>query len=325
MKKIGALAVILIFLISGCGRKPPSTDSSVKSVDKTQESVDKSTVDRTETIYSITMKRDILALMLAYPDYINGVEAKEEDNAYIIMKSGKRILYDDKKQKSFEEKMLNADIQDMLEQIYPLNDISKLMDKDNDPGRIRAYSLFNDIYGVSKEKIQSDLVNVKAGGRSLQFNKNNRAADFLKAAFEETNALIKSNPKIYSFVYPSSGTFNYRVISGTNQLSAHAFGIAIDLKSDKRDYWKWASRQDGEKRLNEYPRELVRVFEKNNFIWGGKWNHFDILHFEYRPEIIIKGKYFAGEPDLNKLWHDGINLKDDRVEKYVKIIDSALK
>ncbi|WP_372236783.1 M15 family metallopeptidase [Campylobacter pinnipediorum] len=30
---------------------------------------------------------------------------------------------------------------------------------------------------------------------------------------------------------------------------------------------------------------MVDVFEKNGFIWGGRWKHFDTMHFEYRPEL----------------------------------------
>ena len=40
-----------------------------------------------------------------------------------------------------------------------------------------------------------------------------------------------------------------------------------------------------------YPGEIVELFEENNFIWEEN-GHFDILHFEYRPEILIKARYF---------------------------------
>jgi peptidoglycan LD-endopeptidase CwlK len=33
----------------------------------------------------------------------------------------------------------------------------------------------------------------------------------------------------------------------------------------------------------------VRVFEKHGFIWGGRWYHYDTMHFEYRPELIAMG------------------------------------
>jgi len=30
----------------------------------------------------------------------------------------------------------------------------------------------------------------------------------------------------------------------------------------------------------------VAVFERHGFIWGGKWFHYDTMHFEYRPELL---------------------------------------
>jgi hypothetical protein len=39
---------------------------------------------------------------------------------------------------------------------------------------------------------------------------------------------------------------------------------------------------------NNYPQEIVELFEKHGFIWGGKWSHFDLMHFEYRPEMLKK-------------------------------------
>jgi hypothetical protein len=36
--------------------------------------------------------------------------------------------------------------------------------------------------------------------------------------------------------------------------------------------------------------EIVEIFERHGFIWGGKWYHFDTFHFEYRPEIIALAK-----------------------------------
>ena len=33
--------------------------------------------------------------------------------------------------------------------------------------------------------------------------------------------------------------------------------------------------------------EVVEIFEKYGFIWGGKWYHYDTMHFEYRPELLV--------------------------------------
>lgn len=55
--------------------------------------------------YKTEMKQDILILMLSYPQYIVEVEKKSDDEVYIIMKSGKKIIYDDKKEKNHEVKI----------------------------------------------------------------------------------------------------------------------------------------------------------------------------------------------------------------------------
>nr|WP_243116686.1 M15 family metallopeptidase [Marinisporobacter balticus] len=271
------------------------------------------------------MKRDILCMMMAYPQYITNVEQRNNGDVYVVMKSNKKILYDDKKEKNIQEKLNNPDLQDMMEQIYPLTDINRLMEKDFDPGRIRVYPLLKEVYGVSKEKVTSNLTNVKIGYKNYPFNQNNKAADALKSAIKELTALTQTKNGIYSFIYPISGTFNYRCIAGANRLSPHSFGTAIDLSRDQRDYWKWTSKEEGEKRLVSYPREIVKIFEKHAFIWGGKWAHFDILHFEYRPELILKARYFSDKGHVKKTWYDGIPSTNESVKEMIALIDKVLK
>ena len=36
---------------------------------------------------------------------------------------------------------------------------------------------------------------------------------------------------------------------------------------------------------NRIPQEIVDAFEAEGFIWGGRWAHYDTMHFEYRPEL----------------------------------------
>jgi hypothetical protein len=85
-------------------------------------------------------------------------------------------------------------------------------------------------------------------------------------------------------------------ISGTRRLSAHSFGIAIDINTAYSNYWKWDRVSKGKIRYtNTIPREIVDVFEKHGFIWGGRWYHYDTMHFEYRPEIA----YFLNKGSSN--------------------------
>jgi hypothetical protein len=281
-----------------------------------------SSIEPTESLYEITMKQDILCLMMAYPGHIENVE-QLSGRVYIVMKSGKRILYDDKKTKSIETKIAYPDLQDMMEQVYPIEPIKNLVDTNHDPGRARVYSLLHEVYGASQKHIESNLANIKIGNRVFRFNKNNRATEAVENVMGELVPLAEKRQDIRNHVYPCNGTYNYRVIAGTNRLSSHSYGIAIDLAQDKRDYWQWVTRAEGHERLSSYPLEIVELFEENGFIWGGKWGHFDIMHFEYRPEIIIKARYFANTPGLHKVWYDGVPMEDAYIKKCIKKIDEA--
>ncbi len=274
--------------------------------------------------YIAVMKRDILCLMAAYPEYIADLEQKTDGSVYLVMKSGRKLIYDDKRVKSYGEKLFNPDLQDTLEQIYPLSTIKSLMEDNYDPGRFRVYALLSEVYGASRENIEKRL-SVLSGCHGLRFNSCNKASESFSAAMKELTPLANADKSIGSCVYPFGGTYNYRLIAGTNQLSPHSFGIAVDLAVNKKDYWKWAAKSDGNKRLGVYPEEIVKIFEKNNFIWGGKWGHFDIMHYEYRPEIIFKARYFSNKPDSSMPWYEGVPMDNMLIQNAVGKINDEIK
>jgi hypothetical protein len=76
-------------------------------------------------------------------------------------------------------------------------------------------------------------------------------------------------------------------VAGTGQPSPHSFGIAIDLNTAFSEYWYWQRHNEPIIYRNRMPEEIVSTFEKHGFIWGGKWYHFDTMHFEYRPELLL--------------------------------------
>ncbi|MBC8060066.1 MAG: M15 family metallopeptidase [Clostridiaceae bacterium] len=281
--------------------------------------------DKDSNLNNVTLRQDLLCLMLAYPEYILNIEGNDQEGIYLLMKSGRKLLYDDKRNKSSDQKLANPDLQDTLEQVYPLSTVRNILDKDFDPGRCRVYGLLTEVYGTSKQSVESKLINVNAGNNHYQFNGNNKAADSLHAVMSELLPLAQGNSTIRNCIFPCSGTFNYRIIAGTNQLSPHSFGIAIDLAVNKGDYWKWSSRETAEKRLSTYPSEIVEAFEKNNFIWGGKWGHFDIMHFEYRPEIVLKARYFKEKQNSEELWYEGAPIQEVSVKNLIEKINLALR
>ncbi|MGI9413195.1 MAG: M15 family metallopeptidase, partial [Hyphomicrobiales bacterium] len=70
----------------------------------------------------------------------------------------------------------------------------------------------------------------------------------------------------------------------------HAFAAAIDINVKTADYWRWSKpAKNGVYRWrNRIPMEIVAIFERHGFIWGGRWYHYDTMHFEYRPELLSR-------------------------------------
>jgi hypothetical protein len=175
-------------------------------------------------------KRDLLVLTLAYPGDITGVARGEDGLVYVQMKTGGKIVYDDLKQKSFEEQLACADLQDTMALPYPLKAIDTLRQGNDDPGRVRCYAFLHALYGDTQYGIEKNLVqaNLVCGGYPVAA----QAAPAFEAAFAQLAAYTRENPPAYPYVFPVGGTYNYRLIAGTGSLSPHAFGIAVDLKSN---------------------------------------------------------------------------------------------
>lgn len=98
----------------------------------------------------------------------------------------------------------------------------------------------------------------------------------------------------------NTSAFNYRKISGTNTLSRHAYGMAIDINPVINPYVKgsYVSPSNGKlykqrnvaKCKGKYKKYMIHkndkvynIFKKYGFKWGGDWKSYkDYQHFEYR-------------------------------------------
>ena len=219
------------------------------------------------------------ALLTAYPDFI----LKYKDG-YLLLSDSTKLLYDDGCSKSFEEKMDEADPEDMFGFKYDTEAAQPSYLQD--AGRSRCEQLFKIMYGSSEKEVRKNLVKVDWFGESVIFSKRNGGADSLKAVAIE----IGKHPELRPYL-KSSGTFYWRKVRGANRLSAHSYGIAIDIGVPYSDYWLW--KNSGKKETdtiqysNRMPMKLIEIFEKHGFIWGGRWYHYDTMHFEFRPEILL--------------------------------------
>ncbi|MGB8340161.1 MAG: M15 family metallopeptidase [Chthoniobacterales bacterium] len=228
----------------------------------------------------------VSALATGYPKEFQGLEVGADDQI-MVCAAGQKFVYDDGATKTFEERLDHPDIEDMFYQTYPLTDPTDRLPQDFDPGRYRVEAFFLALYGASKADVARNCESVEFCGSTVKFNARCGAADALRAVSADLEKVFAQKPELRVYVQKLGGTFNWRKIAGTDRLSNHSFGTAIDLNVAKAAYWRWQSPAQLEtfSRKN-WPDEIVEAFERHGFIWGGKWWHFDTMHFEYRPEII---------------------------------------
>jgi hypothetical protein len=230
------------------------------------------------------VRRALDTLVAAYPDALAG-----HDGKVLRWRDGTVMpVSDHADNKTFAELLRRASIIDQFRIPYPLGPLAKPAAVDADPGRFRNAAFFTKMYGdCRKDEVSAKLVSVvwlaKTWGKSVGVTSVNGVDQRLRAVSAEIDALPE---KIKRAAYPIAGTYNCRAVADTGQPSAHSYGIAIDLNVAVSDYWLWRPHGATIAYRNRMPQEIVTIFEKHGFIWGGKWYHFDTMHFEYRPELL---------------------------------------
>ena len=236
----------------------------------------------------------MLRLIQAYPEHLKGYAHNQ-----IIWKDGTHMPYDDGLLKTEDQTFDSTDLEDQLNGlVYPPGPPLDTPTYNCDPGTFRCTEFFQKMYGSSEAEVRGRLVPVnwpaKRKGRTQRIwvTPVNGVDKHLQAVANELSA----RPALRPYVTNIGGTFNWRPILGTNRQSPHSYGIAIDINTGpgRSEYWKWDHREDWmvdsvEENLvwrNSVPHEIVDIFERHGFIWGGKWYHYDTMHFEYRPELL---------------------------------------
>ncbi len=287
-----AVAFLGLALAVGCtdGRRTieePRAEHQavVEQIDAGGEVMPVETPQKRETIV------ELQCIAAAYGEFIREVRNEQEGAfAVVVMNDGSEIRWEDGVEgKTFEQLLNEPDLQDQMSIRYPLGRHSKAPGINDDPGRIRVESFFKSVYGADKQAVRDNLVTVdwlpKHGGKKLRFNKRNGAAKALRAVSSQLDEGLLEN--LLKYVIPPVGTFNWRKIAGTARMSVHSFALAMDINVEHSDYWRWTVKKNPSLPYrNKIPFEIVEVFEEHGFIWGGKWYHFDTMHFEYRPELM---------------------------------------
>ncbi len=222
------------------------------------------------------------ALAAAYPEKIAGIEAN-----VILLRGGTRMDAGSvDPNKPVPALLREATILDQFRLSYPKGAPIMAPHNDFDPGRFRNEAFFNALYGdCRKGDVAKQLVPVvwlpKHWGHTVMATRANGVADHLRAASADIDALPD---KIARAAFPTAGTYVCRPVKDTGRLSMHAYGAAIDLNLKFSNYWLWGAGNIPYR--NAMPRQIVDIFERHGFIWGGRWYHYDTMHFEYRPELL---------------------------------------
>lgn len=229
-------------------------------------------------------------LAAAYPETVAAADAPDA-----VMVRGRKVAIGKSMAGRYDQRLDEAGLLDQLGQRYPDPKTFAAPGSGEDAGRMRNYAFFDAMYGKTPEEARAQLVRVSwppSGAKKVQFSRVNGANRALEAVGRE----IAGIPELRRYVASPTLVFDYGKAYGAPRKSVHSYGIAIDFELPQavNKYW----RRDGCREGGDcaYPvailedkglRRLVEIFERHGFIWGGRWQHYDIEHFEYRPELLI--------------------------------------
>jgi hypothetical protein len=149
----------------------------------------------------------------------------------------------------------------------------------------------------SRAETEQRVVRLEVAGYTLTVHE--RLREPLTLVSEELRALRQADPEVAAFLkgLVEMNGYNYRYVEGTRSRSFHSYGLAVDLVprsyGGRHPYWMWAMSKVKDwwtvpyERRWMVPLPVVQAFEKEGFVWGGKWLFFDTMHFEYRPEVMV--------------------------------------
>jgi hypothetical protein len=210
--------------------------------------------------------------------------AEKVDGAWgWTLPDGARVAWDDGRSKTFDEMLERPDVQDVYAIPYVTGAIAKVTTIDHDPGRVRVDAIFAATYGASATAVGSALLPFPLLGVPLVVH--HRAHDAFVRVSARLDALVAKDPSLAPFLRDAGGTFVWRPIAGTDRRSAHSYGIALDISVPRSDYWRSQLGKGPLVWRNKIPQPIVDAFEAESFVWGGRWYHYDTMHFEWRPEL----------------------------------------
>jgi len=149
----------------------------------------------------------------------------------------------------------------------------------------------------NQTETESRLIRFNFLGRQIRVHQRLREKLLLIEAEIREAAALETEIQTFINTIGSIESYGWRNIAVTDSRSYHSYGLALDILprsyGGRQTYWLWTS-QSGMHWWNipysqryHPPDTVTKIFESYGFIWGGKWQQYDTMHYEYRPEILI--------------------------------------
>jgi len=164
---------------------------------------------------------------------------------------------------------------DTVRELYPsFRSVTLAPKAGSNPGQLMDQALMQSVYGSNESQVKRALVRVRwmplsthAQPIYLSFNYQNNAARALTKVSRELDQLPQDLKK---FIDKDITTYKWARDSRSNHLLSSAYGIAININPEFRDFWRTAKKGKNGRPVfkNRIPQRIVKIFEKDGFIWG---------------------------------------------------------
>ena len=234
---------------------------------------------------------EVAVLLEVYGDFIQETTTKDNDVAFLINKTW---VYFRNGRMLTEEGFRFQNRYQSIFYDYPLGKLIKPPKYQQMP--VRSSDFLDLVFGTKETLLREQCDWVPFLDHKAYMN--HFCEEALRKVETEIFYAAKSNVEVEDFVENLKiiYSFQQKIVRGSENSSHHSYGLALDLVPNSYDRkhanWKWSTAFIKEWHLIPLekrwtpPQAVIDAFEKNGFIWGGKWSHFDTIHFEYAPEIL---------------------------------------
>ena len=172
-------------------------------------------------------------------------------------------------------------------------------------GAVSSKFIFDAIYDCrTRADTESHLRSMTLWNKPV--NMHRQVGKLLDKVEAKVFALAKKDREVADFLKSLSRCYgyNWRQIRDSPTRSFHSYGIAVDILpkgwGNKIVYWGY-EKQKGNKNWMLIPLKsrwmppaaVIKAFEDEGFIWGGRWAIWDNMHFEYHPELFVAARLYG--------------------------------